>query len=60
MIFSMEPVSAAMFTYLIAGEVLGLRRWMGGLLIVLGMISAEVPWNVILTRLTSSKVRSLT
>lgn len=49
LIFSMEPVFAALFAYLIAGELLGLRGWIGGLLIVAGMISAEVPWRVILT-----------
>jgi len=50
LVFSMEPVFAALFAYLIAGEVLGLRVCLGGALIVLGMISAEVPWIPILRR----------
>lgn len=44
LVFSMEPVFAALFAYLLAGEVLGLKACLGGALIVLGMISAEVPW----------------
>jgi drug/metabolite transporter (DMT)-like permease len=47
LIFSMEPVFAALFAYLIAGELLGLTGWIGGLLIVAGMISAEVPWRAV-------------
>ncbi len=43
LIFAMEPVFAALFAYLIAGESLTLSGWIGGLLIVFGMISAEVP-----------------
>ena len=50
LVFSMEPVFAALFAYLIAGEVLGLRACFGGALIVLGMISAEVPWITVLRR----------
>jgi len=42
LIFSMEPVFAALFAFLIAGERLSLSGWIGGLLIVLGMISAEI------------------
>ena len=49
LIFSTEPVFAALFAYLIAGELLGLRGWIGGALIVMGMVSAELPWRVILT-----------
>ncbi len=44
-IFSMEPVFAALFAYLIAGETLSSRGWMGGILIVLAMIVAEFPWE---------------
>ncbi len=43
LIFAMEPVFAALFAYAIAGESLTLSGWLGGLLIVVGMISAEVP-----------------
>lgn len=43
LIFAMEPVFAALFAFLIAGEQLTISGWIGGLLIVLGMITAEVP-----------------
>ena len=43
LIFAMEPVFAALFAWLIAGESLTLSGWIGGLLIVFGMVSAEVP-----------------
>lgn len=43
LIFAMEPVFAALFAFLIAGEQLTFSGWIGGLLIVLGMIAAEVP-----------------
>lgn len=42
LIFAMEPVFAALFAWLIAGESLTLSGWLGGLLIVSGMISAEI------------------
>ncbi|NOX90167.1 MAG: DMT family transporter [Calditrichaeota bacterium] len=44
-IFSMEPVFAALFAYLIAGETLSSQGWTGGILIVLAMIVAEFPWE---------------
>ena len=50
LVFSMEPVFAALFAFLLAGEVLGLRACLGGALIVLGMVSAEVPWVTLLRR----------
>lgn len=45
-IFAMEPVFAALFAFLIAGEQLTLSGWGGGLLIVLGMVSAEIPLSL--------------
>ncbi len=42
LIFAMEPVFAALFAFLVAGESLTLTGWIGGLLIVVGMISAEL------------------
>ncbi len=44
-IFSMEPVFAALFAYLVAGEKLTTQGWVGGLLIVLAMINAEFPYH---------------
>lgn len=43
LIFSMEPVFAALFAYLIAGEKLTATGWLGGGLIVCAMIAAELP-----------------
>ncbi len=42
LIFAMEPVFAALFAYLVAGESLTPAGWIGGIMIVLGMISAEM------------------
>ncbi len=44
-IFSMEPLFAALFAFLIAGEKLTTKGWIGGGLIVLAMIIAELPWQ---------------
>jgi len=44
LIFSMEPVFAAIFAWMIAGETLTFTGWIGGGLIVLAMIVAEMPW----------------
>jgi len=43
LIFAMEPVFAALFAFLIAGEALSALGWLGGLLIVLGMVVSEMP-----------------
>ncbi len=42
LIFALEPVFAALFAILFVGEVLAGREWLGGALILLGMIVAEV------------------
>lgn len=47
LVFAMEPVFAAFFAYLIAGETLSLLGWAGGVLILAGMIVAEINWTVI-------------
>jgi drug/metabolite transporter (DMT)-like permease len=41
LIFALEPVFAALFAVLVAGEVLAPRAWVGGTLILLGMVVAE-------------------
>ena len=46
-IFSMEPVAAALFAVLLWGEVLGLLSWLGGGLICLGVIYGETGKNKI-------------
>ena len=40
-IFSGEPIFAAMFAYLLLGEKVGLIAWAGGLLIIFGMIISQ-------------------
>ena len=47
LVFSMEPVFAALFAYLIAGEMLTPLGWVGGLLILTGMIIAEINWKML-------------
>jgi len=42
LIFAMEPVFAALFAYLLAGERLGPHRWAGCGLILAGMLIAEL------------------
>jgi drug/metabolite transporter (DMT)-like permease len=43
LIFATEPVFAALGGYLLAGEILGVRSWLGGTLIILGNLLAELP-----------------
>jgi len=40
-IFSGEPIFAAVFAYLLLGEKVGLIAWIGGLLIIFGMIVSQ-------------------
>ena len=47
LIFALEPVFAALFAVAFAGELLGVGEWLGGALILLGMIVAEVGGIVI-------------
>jgi len=47
LIFALEPVFAALFAVAFAGEILEAREWLGGALILLGMIVAEVGGMVI-------------
>ncbi|MBD3226211.1 MAG: EamA family transporter, partial [Caldithrix sp.] len=44
LVFSMEPVFAAFFAYIIANEQLGWQGWLGGLLIVGSVLITEVPY----------------
>ena len=43
LIFALEPVFAALFSWLWTGEALTLAVWLGGSLMLLGVIAAEVP-----------------
>ena len=45
LVFSLEPVFAALFAFLIAGEILTSLGWLGGLLIICGMLIAEIRWK---------------
>jgi drug/metabolite transporter (DMT)-like permease len=42
LIFSLEPVAAALFSHLVGGEPLVLADWVGGGLIVAGVVAGEV------------------
>jgi drug/metabolite transporter (DMT)-like permease len=42
LIFSLEPVFAALFAYIVVGETLGPAGWLGGALILGGMLVAEL------------------
>ena len=42
LIFSLEPVAAALFSHLVGGEPLVALDWAGGALIVLGVLAGEV------------------
>lgn len=42
LIFVLEPVFAAVFGWLLLGEQLGLFGWLGGLLVLLGMLVSEL------------------
>ena len=44
LVFTMEPVFAALFAYLIGGEMMTTMGWLGGFLIICGMIVAEIEW----------------
>ncbi len=44
LVFSMEPVFATLFAYIFADEILSPIAWLGGLLILSGMLSAEIEW----------------
>ena len=41
-LLSLEPVFAALFSTMFAGEVLGLNGWIGGLIIVFAILSLEI------------------
>jgi drug/metabolite transporter (DMT)-like permease len=38
LLFSLEPFFAAIFSYLIMGQVLSGKEWMGGILVVAGIL----------------------
>ena len=56
LIFSMEPVFAALFAYLLAGERLGPRHWAGCGLILTGMLVAELGSSAPLCWVKSARV----
>jgi drug/metabolite transporter (DMT)-like permease len=50
LVFAMEPVFAALFAFIIAGEMLTSIAWIGGFLIICGMAIAEIDWIKITKR----------
>ena len=44
-LLSLEPVFAALFSTLFAGEILGLYGWIGGMIVVVGVVSSEISFK---------------
>jgi len=44
LIFSLEPFFATLFAYWILGQVLTLREWVGGVLVLTGILVSEIRW----------------
>ncbi len=42
LIFSLEPLFAALFAYWLLGDVLTVREWIGGSLILAGILVSEI------------------
>ena len=55
LVFTTEPVFAAFFAFLIAGERLTVYGWFGGFLILLGMIVAEINWTPLFNKIKREK-----
>ncbi len=53
-IFSLEPVFGSIFSYMILGELISSRAYLGGGLIVLGMVLAQIRFK---RRLTINKLQ---
>jgi len=45
LLLSLEPVFAALFSTFFAGEILGLYGWVGGFIVVVGVISSEISFS---------------
>lgn len=45
LIFCFEPLFAALTSWLVLGERLSVLQWVGGALILFGMVAAELPWR---------------
>jgi drug/metabolite transporter (DMT)-like permease len=56
LIFSLEPVAAALFSNVYGGEPLGVAEWAGGGLIVLGVVAGEI--GSALDRGTAAEVKA--
>jgi drug/metabolite transporter (DMT)-like permease len=44
LIFSLEPFFATLFAYWILGQVLTVREWIGGVLVLAGILASEIRW----------------
>jgi drug/metabolite transporter (DMT)-like permease len=60
LIFSLEPVAAALFSHVLGGEALGALDWAGGGLIVLGVVVGEVGSALQARRLAGAAARPST
>ena len=45
LLLSLEPVFAALFSVTFAGEILGIYGWVGGMIVVLGIVSSEFSFS---------------
>ncbi|SHK11738.1 DMT family transporter [Paramaledivibacter caminithermalis] len=55
LIYTGEPVFAAIFAYFVSGEVLSLRGIFGGFLILMGMLVAEIDFKKLITGFKDNK-----
>ncbi|SET29458.1 EamA-like transporter family protein [Natronincola peptidivorans] len=58
LIYSGEPVFAAMFAYILAGEVLTKSGIFGGVLVLMGMIIAELDWKAIFLKQKQKRLQN--
>jgi drug/metabolite transporter (DMT)-like permease len=49
-IFSLEPVFASLFAFVIAGEVLQILGWIGCIVVMCGIFMSEIPWKLLLKK----------
>lgn len=56
LVYSLEPIVAAVFGWLLLGEVMGMSGYIGAALIMVGMIISELPHDMWITRWVRPRV----